>query len=158
METNTPPQAAGSKKVLTLVIVLVIAAFIVLALNSIVQKRGYVPDRVAQSQKLLTKGLPSGFPQDFPVDVTASLNQNGEQKDAKGNILLQFASNLTVSQAYIVYNDYFKNKGWTIISKIDQPVIKSLTAKSPVGDVLTVGLSPAPNQKTYVNASLVKGK
>lgn len=111
---------------------------------------------VGKSQKT-AMSLPAEFPQDFPVDATVK-DQAQPQRGPNGEILLQLSTNLTAKQAKVVYSDYFKQKGWQVLSKIDVSVGGSITAKSPVGDILDVSFSPLPGNKTSINASLAKAK
>lgn len=111
---------------------------------------------VGKSQKTAMT-LPAEFPQDFPVDTTVQ-DQSQPQTGPDGEILLQLSTNLTLEQAKVVYSDYFKQKGWQVLSQVNASVGSSITAKSPTGDILAVSFSPLPGSKTFINASLAKSK
>jgi hypothetical protein len=103
------------------------------------------------------QNLPAGFPADFPVDVTAEKAEK-PQVGQNGEMILKFTSNLSPAQAYTAYLEYFEKKGWVVVSKTQSSVVGSITAKSPVGDILSLSLSPANENRSFVNASLVKGR
>lgn len=154
---NLSPQPSTMKKVYIIIALMAVTSVGLLWLNSKNSEKMAARNETGQTNRKIGS-LPTGFPQDFPVDVTARLNIDGEQKGLNGEMLLRFTSNLTVEQAFVAYSDYFTKHNWQILSKIDQIVGKSLTAKSPVGDILSLNFTPAANNKILVNASLAKAQ
>lgn len=108
-------------------------------------------------KKLEKNDLPEGFPKDFPVDSTAMLLEN-PQTGQDGSMVVRFGTNLASNQALLVYKEYFEKNGWQVFGQMNEAVAGAITAKSPVGDILSLTFSPKNKTQTVVFASLVKAQ
>ncbi len=162
MQPNPAPQVSfggggGSRKKFWTILVLgVLAAALLITWLQVGDGSSYGISGKEKARKE-AQNLPAGFPADFPVDVTAEKAEK-PQIGQNGEMIVKFTSNLAPVQAYTAYLEYFEKKGWTVVSKTQSSVVGTITAKSPVGDILSLSFSPANENRSFVNASLVKAK
>lgn len=136
--------------ILIAIIVLVVAAAVVVNLG-----RGErAPKGGSQSTQQAQLKAPPGFPQDFPIDPSARLGDGGAQRGQNGDALFSLSTTLSADQAYAMYLGYLESKGWLLLMKSDQSLVKALSAKNASGQILAVNITPGGEQKTTVNVSL----
>lgn len=137
--------------ILILIIVLVVAAAVVVSLG-----RGEPSSERGRSAGTEQGQLkpPPGFPQDFPIDPSARLGDGGAQRGPNGEALFTLSTTLSADQAYAMYLGYLESKGWLLLMKSDQSLVKALSAKNAAGQILAVNITPGGGQKTTVNVSL----
>ncbi|MBL8030631.1 MAG: hypothetical protein JNN11_05285 [Candidatus Doudnabacteria bacterium] len=132
------------------------AVVLLVVLNSQDRLNPYGVSAVEKKNKE-ARNLPDGFPKDFPVDYTAQSLEK-PQTGGERQTIIRFSTNLSASQTFVLYTEYFEKQGWEILGKLDEKVVTSLTAKNSKGDILGLTFSPLTAQKTNVNAVLTKAE
>lgn len=148
--TQDNPRKKAYKLIAALIVLLILA----LGANSLFKKND--GQLVTLDKGLNSESLPAGFPKDFPIDVTAKMVKDGIKDLGESQQQLLFVTNLAIEQSYGLYEQYFDKQGWTVLQKVDDAVIKSLTVKDKEGTVIALTFSPAANNKTQVSGVVEK--
>ncbi len=77
--------------------------------------------------------IPFGFPQNFPFEknVVILKNMKVQAPDGRTQITYEFITQKPLEENFNLYNNYFKNSAWILISVLDEPQYKIISAKSP---------------------------
>jgi hypothetical protein len=87
--------------------------------------------------------LPRLLPPDIPLEKNALILQNYSQVIGnREQATRQFLSSKSLKENFEIYQNYLKNKNWSIISTVDGPDLKSLAArKERPPDVISITIS-----------------
>ncbi len=74
--------------------------------------------------------IPDKIPASFPFEAGALITQNYTvvTDDGRSQATRVFETKKTLAENYTFYENYFKQNGWTIVSTLDQPQLKSIAA------------------------------
>lgn len=105
------------------------------------------------------------MPANLPFETGAQILQNFEVTDpatGKTQSTRVYVSKKTIEADYASYQKYLKDNSWTVVSSIDQPTIKNLSATkdaarldSPRQARLDITFAKDPNGQVTVNVSYV---
>ena len=122
--------------------VAVLAAVLVVAIGAVLIGR-YVSRKHQVSQspplppplhivknKLDAKQTPDNIPADLPQETGAKViqNYNGKTEDSRVFSKRTYETAKSLADNYSIFQKYFTSHGWQIISHLDLPATKSLTA------------------------------
>ena len=100
-------------------------------------------------KQLSVDKLPPLFPRDILLEKEAEVLQNYSQiVGNKEQDTRQFVSQKSLSNNFQIYKKYLTDKKWTIISIIDKPELKSLSAKR---GLVFLSITLIINKKTTQN-------
>lgn len=122
------------KLVISSFVALCIIAALVYVLLSIKPKKAPEQTKKPQETKqeivrtdVDPKVLPATIPTDIPYEKNAKVIQNYTQMAGTEHQSTRiYESTKTLAASYKIFNDYFKNNGWTVMNNIDQPKLKML--------------------------------
>ncbi len=84
-----------------------------------------------QKTEVPTSQLPQQFPSDIPIESGAKIvqNYNASAEDGRFQATRVFETKKTLSANYTLYKDFFSKNGWTVLTTLDQPTLKVVSAK-----------------------------
>jgi hypothetical protein len=146
-----------SKKI-AVIIVLAIVAIALFGLWALNKSKMYKPGKQEQNntqtpaevkpvlpftkEETPVEKLPEGFVAGFPLEKDAIVVSNYSAKTASGlQSSRRFVSKKTLDENYKIYNDYFTKNKWTILTSVDTPAFKSISAESPAKITATISVS-----------------
>jgi hypothetical protein len=140
------------------VLILAIIAVIVIAIFALKPKKegnhnadqqnGNKQVKIERTDIEATK-IPPKIPTDIPFESGATISQNyaATTSDGKTQGTRVFETKKSITDAYKVYETYFKQNNWTVVSTVDQPQLKSISAQK---DGVLVHVSVNENNVTKV--------
>lgn len=95
--------------------------------------------------------LPNQFPKDFPLEAGAIVdNGYNVAEPTNTQATAHFESKKSLAESFKIYSDYLsKANGWTVLTTLDTPTVKSISAQNTDGATVLVGM--AQNVVTKVN-------
>ncbi|MBI4050411.1 MAG: hypothetical protein HY609_06820 [Deltaproteobacteria bacterium] len=92
---------------------------------------------------------PERFPADIPIETGAKIvqNYNAETEDGRFQATRVFETSKTLAANYALYKDFFTKNGWMILTTLDQPSLKVVSAKK---DNIVVQVNISENSVTKV--------
>lgn len=111
-------------------------------------------------QDMPQEELPKKFPVEFPLEEGAKVlqNYNATTNDGRRQATRMFETAKSLEENYRLYEDFFQENGWTILTTLDQENLKALAASKDQEQLqVTLNLNPTTNIST-VEISLTKGK
>lgn len=101
--------------------------------------------------------VPPGLPNNLPWEKGAVVLQNFTVKDpvtGKTQSTRVYVSAKTLDNNFTIYQNYLQQNGWTVVSSINQPTVKNLSA-AKAGARLDITIAKDSKGRITVNVSYV---
>lgn len=113
-------------------LIVAVIVFVMLKPKTDLYKNQPVGTGTSQQMKPVTTDpsqLPDRFPPDVPLEAGAEVTQNyTTSKAGYFQSTRAFATKKSAAENMRIYETYFKDSGWTVIQKIEEKGVRSLTA------------------------------
>jgi hypothetical protein len=112
-----------------------------------------IPESIKQ---IPPEKLPSFFPLKIPLEKNAKVLQNYSQIIGnKEQSTRQFISQKSIAENFRIYKDYLQKNSWTIVNTLDQPEIKSLSAKKTPNNLIITMTSNNLTKEVIVDITMI---
>lgn len=125
--------------ILVIVLVVIAVAWFITGKNNTKQSQEQPNNQAAsrfQTRSVDSAKLPANLPADLPLEKDARIVGNHEVADAESGTVQSdrsYATRKTLAENFTIYKSYLDKNGWEILTILDQPDYKMLSAKDAVG-------------------------